>query len=283
MIIAASQEGQLCNRLFHFSHLISYAINSKSRLWYPFFSEYSHYFPNLNKKNLDDLQISIYSNGLIRALLPRLASFLPKFYPNPPFFRYIKSGDEIIDLSVIQQRLESSHLILDGWLFRDKFHFPENAPLLRELFQFNNSVNSEALSVVSNIKRSHDICVIGVHIRRGDYAQWQGGRYYFDDETYLFAMEQISSLLNTQEKKAVFIICSNDIIPPESGLLRHSNVVLHQKTAIHDLCLLTKCDLLIGPPSTFTIWASFFGSIPLCYLEEKNQKIDLQEFSIRHC
>jgi hypothetical protein len=284
MIVAVSQEGQLCNRLFHFSHLISHAINSGDRLWYPFISEYLHYFPNLNRKTLDDLQINVYSNGLIRSMLPRLASIFSKYYQDPFFLTYIKSGDEIIDLSIKTQEIHKNNLLLlDGWLFRDKNYYLSNAPLIRELFQFKKEINDEALRVVSNIKNNSDICMVGVHIRRGDYAQWQAGRYYFNDETYLTAINQISSLLNDQGKKAIFILCSNEAISPASPLLEYPHITLHQKTAIEDLCLLSKCDLLIGPPSTFTIWASFFGSKPLCYLEIKDQIIKLQQFLVRHC
>lgn len=284
MIIAASKEGQLCNRLFHFAHLISHATNSGSRLWYPFFNEYLDHFPNLKNLSLESPQIYLYSNSMIRSLLLRLAYFFDNYYQFVRFFTYIKSDREIIDLSQIhQESTKKNLLILDGWLFRDSSHFLDNAPLLRELFQFKPVVNSEALREISKIKIAPDICLVGVHIRRGDYAHWQDGRYYFDDETYISAMNQISSLLIAQGKKAEFIICSNELISASSNLLAAPNVSLHQKTAIEDLCLLSKCDLLIGPPSTFTIWASFFGSIPLSYLEAKRQKIELQQFSIRHC
>ena len=33
--------------------------------------------------------------------------------------------------------------------------------------------------------------------------------------------------------------------------------------AVEDLYALAGCDLLIGPPSTFTQWASFYGKVPL--------------------
>jgi hypothetical protein len=283
MIVAVSQEGQLCNRLFHFSHLISFSLSTGNSLWYPFFSEYSNYFPNLNKKTLHDLHISIYSNGLIRSILPRLAYIFSQHYQPSLFLTYIKSGNEIVDLAHIAQKvIKNNILILDGWLFRDTNRFVDNAPLLRKLFQFEKNTHDEALRIVSSMKSAPNICLVGIHVRRGDYSQWQGGRYYFDDETYLSAINQISSLLHDQGKKAIFILCSNEPISPASPLLEHPNITLHQKTAIEDLCLLSKCDLLIGPPSTFTIWASFFGSKPLCYLEIKNQKIELQQFSVRH-
>ena len=39
---------------------------------------------------------------------------------------------------------------------------------------------------------------------------------------------------------------------------------------IDDQIALQKCDLLIGPPSTFTMWASYLSEIPLIQLKSKN-------------
>ena len=35
--------------------------------------------------------------------------------------------------------------------------------------------------------------IIGVHIRRGDYKDWQGGIYYFNDDVYLKYIENMGS------------------------------------------------------------------------------------------
>jgi hypothetical protein len=284
MIIAVSEEGQLCNRLFHFSHLIAYAVNSKNRLWYPFFIEYAHLFPNLNSKHLAEFNIAIYSNNFIKALLPRLSSFFYRYYQNPFFLTYIKSSAEIVELPLIpKESIKCNLLVLDGWNFRDSKNFIQKSQLLRRLFEFSEPVNNAAFIEVSKIKKFPDIYIVGIHIRRGDYFEWQGGRYYFGDETYLSAIQQITSLLNLKAKKAFFVICSNETISPSSPLLELPNVLLHQKSAIEDLCFLSKCDLLIGPPSTFTMWASFFGMVPLHYLEEEKSLIKLDDFSVRHC
>jgi hypothetical protein len=34
-------------------------------------------------------------------------------------------------------------------------------------------------------------------------------------------------------------------------------------SAVEDLYSLARCDYLLGPPSTFSLWASFYGNVPL--------------------
>ncbi len=41
---------------------------------------------------------------------------------------------------------------------------------------------------------------------------------------------------------------------------------------------LSKCDYLVGPPSSFTAWAAYFGNIPLLILKDKDMKADIQNF-----
>jgi hypothetical protein len=36
----------------------------------------------------------------------------------------------------------------------------------------------------------------------------------------------------------------------------------------------------MGPPSTFSMWASFYGNVPLRILKYKEEKINLGEFKI---
>lgn len=43
---------------------------------------------------------------------------------------------------------------------------------------------------------------------------------------------------------------------------------------------MSQCDYLIGPPSTFTGWASYIGNVPLKYIESKNIDFTLEDFKI---
>ena len=49
---------------------------------------------------------------------------------------------------------------------------------------------------------------LGVHIRRGDYATWQGGRYLYTDEQYLNIIRQAMTL--NADRRAMVYICGND-------------------------------------------------------------------------
>ena len=41
---------------------------------------------------------------------------------------------------------------------------------------------------------------------------------------------------------------------------------------------MSMCDYLIGPPSTFTSWASFIGNVPTYHIKNKYKKIELSDF-----
>ena len=52
--------------------------------------------------------------------------------------------------------------------------------------------------------------------------------------------------------------------------------------AVHDLHTLAACDYLIGPPSTFSQWASFSGNTPLLHLEGVGEHVDLERFHVSY-
>ena len=55
--------------------------------------------------------------------------------------------------------------------------------------------------------------------------------------------------------------------------------MLKERSDIEDLYALSICDYILGPPSTFSMWASFYGGVPLRFIKHSNDKIFLREFS----
>ncbi len=49
---------------------------------------------------------------------------------------------------------------------------------------------------------------------------------------------------------------------------------------IEDMYALASCDYLIGPPSTFTMWASFYGKVPLNIIRRSDQSQQLSDFIV---
>ena len=90
-------------------------------------------------------------------------------------------------------------------------------------------------------------------------------------------MRQFSIL--TPGKKIGFVICSNDdvtlTIPTQSVAFYPRGIF------IEDLYTLAGCDYIIGPPSTFSQWASYYGNKPIKILFNPDDHIkDLSEFAV---
>jgi hypothetical protein len=279
MMIVCSSEGQLCNRLFHFSHFLVNSIEYKIPLWYPFFDEYSKYFKVINSgKFLEDNRISIKITIFYRLLFLTL-KFLPKF--RLFLLEHVKATSLInLSDSLIMNSSVNGVMLASGWHFRDFQNFKKHSDIIKFVFSFDKIIIRDADTIISNLRNNEDITIVGVHIRRGDYKEFRGGKFYYEDEVYVDKMRQFETLMYNENRRVIFIICSNDASVLQSKLLRKHRNCIQSRSEIEDLCLLSKCDFLIGPPSTFTMWASFYGGIPLLQIEDKDQTVDLCNFNV---
>jgi hypothetical protein len=150
----------------------------------------------------------------------------------------------------------SGNLFNFGYLLEDYHNdFSRRYSLKEEYYNDNKFVKK-----IATIKKE-DIKLVGVHIRRTDYIQWQNGRYYFDDEVYKKNMEIIQKQINFKFGKEVFFIIFSDVI---TSFEKEDNnygfrFAVSKEPWYIDHHLMSKCDYLIGPPSTFTGWASYIG------------------------
>ena len=127
--------------------------------------------------------------------------------------------------------------------------------------------------------------VIGVHIRRGDYAEWKHGIYCYDDETYADYIRQFADLL--PGKTISVALATND--PALSakqyrkllGNDKRIQVYLLGGNAVEDLFMLSECDYIIGPPSTYSLVAAMYRDMPLCRIDQvKDGKLSLSDFKL---
>ena len=80
------------------------------------------------------------------------------------------------------------------------------------------------------------------------------------------------------DKKIVFLICS-DQVWKESDF-QGFNVQLAKGQIIEDLYSLSKCDYILGAPSTYSAWASFYGNVPLYHIVHQKNEIKSTDFVI---
>jgi hypothetical protein len=112
--------------------------------------------------------------------------------------------------------------------------------------------------------------LVGVHLRRGDYASYRGGQWHFDDTDYVRAMR---NTLAEGEEETGFILTTN----ASATTAAFDGLPIHRAPGhlILDMHVLAGCDRLLGPPSTFSGWASFIGRTPIAFLERKAEGVEL--------
>ena len=165
-----------------------------------------------------------------------------------------------------------------GWNFRRndlvkkyRAYFKQKYALKSGLYKDNSFVNDFLTD------KESAVCV-GLHIRRGDYKNWNGGIWYYESDVYIEALKQIERLVSSKnpKKKILFYVFSNEDV--SSWFKNYSNVRISNNEWYLDQFLMSKMDYLIGPPSTFTMWASYIGDVPLFHIESAKLDFSLESF-----
>jgi hypothetical protein len=172
----------------------------------------------------------------------------------------------IIDKSSLKIKKKMFHIFLvNAWEYRvNTAAFIKESDFVRSIIRPKLSTRTKAEEQINDIRKRFKI-VVAVHIRRGDYLQFLDGKYYYEDEVYKEKMLQIANLFKPIE--IAFSIFSNEKISINnfSGL----NVsFVNDNSAIGDMWAISLCDYVIGPLSTFSMWASFWNKVPLLFIEK---------------
>ena len=168
-----------------------------------------------------------------------------------------------------RKMLRHKHIVVSGWNVRFYDLFLKYRSEICDLFTIDEIYTNPVREKMLQEEGEDDNVVrLGVHIRRGDYAQWKDGIYCYDDETYA---RYINCFVNMYAEKKVHVYLSTN-----DGLVRVEqiqnlcpNAIIHHfhGNAPEDLFMLSECDFLIGPPSTFSLVAAMYKDIPLCRMD----------------
>lgn len=173
--------------------------------------------------------------------------------------------------------LSKKHVAVVGWEARWYDLFLKYKSEIIGLFAFKPSVVKACEPVLA--EATNDSCRLGVHIRRGDYAIWYDGKYFFTDEVFLRLIKEFIAL----HPNTTVYICGNDPSLEKARYqkeLEGTKVVFPKGNAAEDLYVLSECNYLIGPPSTFSLTASMYHDTPLYWI--KNSEAPLTESSFGH-
>jgi len=189
-----------------------------------------------------------------------------------------KPGELVSELEggAVESQIRNARLVLvNGWTFRAPLCVQRHRETLRSYFRPITKHLTASQKVVEQLRQHADV-VIGVHIRRGDYSNWRNGRYFFPVQRYAEWMTQLAAQFG--ERKVSFLVCSNE--PRSPAEFQGLNVGFSTGLPIEDLYALAECDYIMGPVSSFTQWASFYGNKPLLCLTSADMQIERKRFAV---
>jgi hypothetical protein len=285
MVVIASREGMFANRVIHFANIYAFCKANNVKLHHLHFRDYISYFPELKRER----SVSIAGNGLIfrwanQVFLVFIKVFIKLGIRNLGFLELIhyecfEQNAPIINLDEghFAKKAKRKILVLYGWLFRAPKHFTREEPEIRKVFSLPKEDRETANVIIGEIRKDFEI-VVGVHVRRGDYIWFEKGRWYYENEVYKDKMMCLYHQFVSKNKKVAFVICSNEAVNlTEFDPLPVFN---YQKGFAIDFLLLSLTDYIIGPPSTFSALASYWGKRPLQHIATKEDILRLSSFKI---
>lgn len=143
------------------------------------------------------------------------------------------------------------------------------ASLIRAFFRPAGDAEGTARDLVATARRGCDR-LVGVHIRQGDFLTDKNqGRYYYPTEQYVVKMREVIAAF--PEDRVGFLVCSN--VPQRPELFEGLPSTFAGATPLVEQLALSGCDQIIGPPSSFSMWAAFMGRCQLHWIFDLNERI----------
>tara|TARA_B100000941_G_C28379456_1_gene486507 strand:+ start:69 stop:845 length:777 start_codon:yes stop_codon:yes gene_type:complete len=245
LIIIVEKYGGNCNRLFQSLHFHAYALKNKVIFFNPTLMGVLK-FDNFFFKIFD------YLNNFFLKILSRIILF---FFKRGELSLYFGKNNYI--------------KLVSGWNFRENNSTFEYHKILKQFYSFKKKHLSKRskrlINYLKEIKKEGKF-IVGLHIRRGDYKSWNKGSFYFSDNFYNKIIKKLKQKLIEENKEPFFCVVSDELIKENinydfcfKGSWRDDQLVLQSS------------DLLIGPPSTFSMWASYISQKPLITLKSEKE------------
>lgn len=273
MIVIFEPYGQLCNRLFLSAYGMALARASNQRLFNLSLGDHRYHFPAMRPPpGLPIWRFHLYMRALILGL-KRFPSLQRRFVRVGWKDASTFSPDNPQFVAEIKKRFFT---IIEGWADPSRMRFsPDAVAAIRKTFEPDAAIKEIARATVSRARAGADV-LIGVHMRLKDYRTYHRGFFYYQLEDYQRTLEGMAAMFPGQ--RVAFLVCSDEEQQAES--FAPFQVTIGPGTVLEDLYSLAGCDYLIGPPSTFSLWAAFYAGKPLYHMLEPNPPADLSSFII---
>jgi len=288
-VMISSKAGRLGNRLFQAAYFMGNALSQGYRLLNPSLGEYAQLFegsardplcgypepwrdldPEFAHQSREFLFPYIHLLGLAAksGIVPGVTAI--------DIRRFDSKDDGDIDLNseTFGKCLASGKMILPmGWKFSDYAGIRKHRQEIARYFTPVASVSKPVEALISKARAMGDF-LVGVHIRQDDYRQWKNGIHFYETERYVQWMHDVVN--HHSERHVVFLVCASNSL--DARLFQGLDWCSGPGDPMGDLHALSLCDRIMGPPSTFSGWASYHGGVPICVLRDANASVAPENF-----
>jgi hypothetical protein len=164
-------------------------------------------------------------------------------------------------------------ILTSGWVFSGHFFLAKHAQAVRSFFRPLPRIRENVNTIVARARARSDI-LVGIHIRHGDYRLYRNGRYFYPTAAYATLMHRARGLFG---ELVGFLVCSDE--PQDRSRFDGLEVSFGSGHLVEDMYALAGCDYILGPPSTFSWWASFYGGVRICWILDPDQDLRVDAFS----
>ena len=255
----------MCNNLLQFAHVYAWGREHGRKVMSMRFS-YKYPFFKITHSNLVSFPLYVIAKLLAAIKVLPTASF-----------KHAECDAQALEKKMLRHK----HIVVSGWYVHYYDLFLKYRNEICDLFSIDPCYTEPVKAWMSNWQGIR----LGVHIRRGDYAVWKDGIYCYDDTTYADFIRQFAALY-PDETIDVFLSTNDPGVSVEKfeSLLKDQtthHIRLHQfgGNAVEDLFMLSECNYIIGPPSTYSLVAAMYRDIPLCRMDQiKADQLSLSNF-----
>lgn len=305
MFISLIRYGRLTNRLFLLAHLIALAKECNQGLIDLSLLEYLYPLDSSNANMQPPLIIASprYIGRIYIFLYPFIIKFCHLYFILQQRVPFLKSFCEVVSFaSSFPEHLSADHQqaryavvkSLDGlaaagklsqkrklflfcdWYVRSPAIFQKHRDYTLKRLQPSSAIIQESSKLANSLISSSDL-LIGIVIRREDYKDYAGGKFFFSMYSYRSIADRCCDLF--PDKGIKFFLCSvtNEPMDAMSGL----DYFYRPFYPIENLQVLSSCDYILSPPSTYAMWASLVGDVPLCMISDPSCTFTLDDFAVQ--
>ncbi len=248
-----NESGQLGNRLRSLSNLLALGIETNQTIWCPVVPDELKKYINMRTQTKKIPTIR-FSYSKMMSLVIKCISKVGFWKNSPPAIHKLNIYADWISFA----KPELTYKYYD---------------VLAEYFGFRKEFIEHCIEFLPRKENEHEIRV-AVHLRRKDYKYWNGGKYYYENSVFINQMVSIYQ----ENHNVQFLIFTNDKIDQQAFLRQGFPVHFMHGSAFEDLCTMSMCDYIFGPPSTYSAWAGYIGNKQCAWLRNKSYVYKLNEF-----